>query len=426
MDIIKKYSNIMKQNVESNPKRVFAMFQFGLKYEELHQKYFGDKRIPKGYKMLNELALGRTRKALKDPENYAWTNIFTPVEILQCFDLECVSIECLASFISGFQIEDACIDYAENHGIATTLCSYHKTFIGAVLAGLIPKPKFAVTTSMICDGNINTFRYLSGEMDIDTYIIDIPHEYSEEGVAYVVDQLKELIGKLEQETGKSFCMEDLKEILRRENESFRNLHEFLKKTKYKSYPSTMTLQMFLLFATHLNIGSQEVLDIFRTMNTEIDSCREFTGKKIFWVHLLPYYQETLKHYLNLGEEYQIQGMDFHMDYSEELDTEHPLQALARKMILNKYNGSYERKVEMICEMVEELQSDAVIHFCHWGCKQSSGGVMLLKEEMKKRQIPMLILDGDAMDRRNSHDGQIKTRLEAFLEMIKNLEGGEEA
>ena len=32
-------------------------------------------------------------------------------------------------------------------------------------------------------------------------------------------------------------------------------------------------------------------------------------------------------------------------------------------------------------------------------------------------IPMLILDGDGIDRRNSHDGQIKTRLEAFLEIL---------
>ena len=31
---------------------------------------------------------------------------------------------------------------------------------------------------------------------------------------------------------------------------------------------------------------------------------------------------------------------------------------------------------------------------------------------------MLILDGDGIDRRNSHDGQIKTRLEAFLEMLE--------
>jgi benzoyl-CoA reductase/2-hydroxyglutaryl-CoA dehydratase subunit BcrC/BadD/HgdB len=30
---------------------------------------------------------------------------------------------------------------------------------------------------------------------------------------------------------------------------------------------------------------------------------------------------------------------------------------------------------------------------------------------------MLILDGDALDRRNNHDGQVKTRFEAFLEVI---------
>ena len=39
-------------------------------------------------------------------------------------------------------------------------------------------------------------------------------------------------------------------------------------------------------------------------------------------------------------------------------------------------------------------------------------------------IPMLILDGDGIDRRNSHDGQIKTRLEAFLEMLENENGTE--
>ena len=39
---------------------------------------------------------------------------------------------------------------------------------------------------------------------------------------------------------------------------------------------------------------------------------------------------------------------------------------------------------------------------------------------------MLILDGDAMDRRNSHDGQIRTRLEAFLEMLDHMEENKNA
>ena len=73
----------------------------------------------------------------------------------------------------------------------------------------------------------------------------------------------------------------------------------------------------------------------------------------------------------------------------------------QKMILNIYNGPYERKVEMIRHLVKEFQSDAVIHFCHWGCKQSSGGSVLLKERLQKKGIPMLILDGDGIDRRTA-------------------------
>lgn len=48
--------------------------------------------------------------------------------------------------------------------------------------------------------------------------------------------------------------------------------------------------------------------------------------------------------------------------------------------------------------------------------------MQLKEAMRKKNIPMLILDGDCMDMRNCHDGQIKRRLEAFIEMINNVKG----
>lgn len=39
-------------------------------------------------------------------------------------------------------------------------------------------------------------------------------------------------------------------------------------------------------------------------------------------------------------------------------------------------------------------------------------------------VPLLQLDGDGIDERNSHDGQIKTRLEAFFEVLeaKRAEG----
>lgn len=90
---------------------------------------------------------------------------FSPCEIIGCFGLSTLSIECLSCYFSGYHLEDYFIDYAQNTGIAPTLCSYHKTFVGAIDSGSVPVPEYAVTTSLSCDGNLNTFRYLEKERE---------------------------------------------------------------------------------------------------------------------------------------------------------------------------------------------------------------------------------------------------------------------
>ena len=102
------------------------------------------------------------------------------------------------------------------------------------------------------------------------------------------------------------------------------------------------------------------------------------------VHLLPFYQETLKHYFNLNRDYQVQCTEMNLDYMDELDTTHPLEALATKMLNNLYNGPYEKKANMVVKLAKEMHADGVINFCHWGCKQSAGGVFQLRETLKPR------------------------------------------
>ncbi|AKA67553.1 2-hydroxyacyl-CoA dehydratase subunit D [Clostridium scatologenes] len=420
MGIVKKYEELTKKEAETNPEKAYKMIKLGLFLEKQIVK-LSSKEVPKAYTKLSLIAINSILRALKEPENSAWINIFTPVEILQCFDINPLSIECMACFMSGFECEDFVNEYAENIGIAETLCSYHKGFIGTVESGILPKPKFAFTTSTCCDGNVNTIRYLAKKHSLDSYILDIPYEYSLESEKYVVTQLKEMIDMLEEKSGKKFDEDKLKEILKRENESKKFFKEYLKYQRTKYYPSSLTLHMYMLFAAHVGIGTKEIYDFYKLLAEDIKKYPESEGVKMFWVHLLPYYQETMKEYFNFNPKYQIQSYDINFDYMEELDIEHPLEALAKKLILNIYNGPYERKIKAIEKAVDTLQSEAVIHFCHWGCKQSSGGVMQLKQTMKEKSIPMLILDGDCMDRRNCHDGQLKTRLEAFLEILKNKE-----
>ncbi|MCI8993300.1 MAG: 2-hydroxyacyl-CoA dehydratase [Eubacterium sp.] len=422
MEIVKTYGSILKSIAPKHPKAAFSMIRTGLSLECFRTKHLADKRMPLAYQKLNTLGMELSIKALKHPEQCVWTNLFTPTELFQCFDLNCLSIEFLASYISGFQCEDYFIDFAEQQGLAPALCSYHKTFIGTIDSGVIPPAGFASTTSMICDGNINTFRYICDKYHINQFMLDVPTEYSPEAVQYLTEQLKELTAILEARTGKKMDFDRLREIIDRENKSLALYREFLALQTKKNYPTTMTLSMFMLLATHLCIGSPEIYDFFLTMRQEIEAYPDFDGLRILWVHLFPFYQETLKEYFNYSDKYLLQTTEMHFDYMEELDTARPLETLARKLICNVYNAPYRKKAELVEKLAKEYRSDAVINFCHWGCKQSSGGVMLLREQMQKAGIPLLVLEGDAMDRRGSFDGQIRTRLEAFLEMVEQSKG----
>ena len=250
-----------------------------------------------------------------------------------------------------------------------------------------------MSTSLSCDGNLNTFRYLEKKKGVPFTFLDVPYRDDAESADYLANQLKDFAKELENRFGRKLQEENLREAIKIENETRKALMEFFKLQSERYYPGELISHLYMMMGMHLLIGRQEFLDLIRFMIQDIRNYPKFEGKKILWIHLLPFYQETLQSYFNSSRKYQIIASD----------------------IIN--NGSYSHKAEMVGELAKTLKPDAVIQFCHWGCKQSSGGSILLKEKMQEMEIPMLILDGDGIDRRNSHDGQIKTRLEAFLEML---------
>lgn len=118
-------------------------------------------------------------------------------------------------------------------------------------------------------------------------------------------------------------MNELQAAIQRENEAKGYYKAFLKEQKHRYYPNTMTLDLYMLFASHLNIGTQETLDFFKCLAEDVKTYPEFDGKGILWVHLMPYYQETLQQYMNYQEKYYIQACDLNLDYMEPLDAAHP-------------------------------------------------------------------------------------------------------
>ena len=417
MWVVDKYIDYVKEQTIEDPKKSWGKILLGFQANKLRTKILPKKGLAKGYQKLEAMMMSFVADALSHSESYVWGNIFSPCEITQCFGLRTLSIECLACYLSGYHLEDYFIDYAQNTGIAPTLCSYHKTFVGAIDSDAVPVPQYAVTTSLSCDGNLNTFRYLEKKRGVPFTFLDVPYGDDEASVEYLAGQLEEFTAELERRFGRRFEEDKLKEALRIENETRKELMRFFQLQSEYYYPGELISHLYMMMGMHLLIGTQEFLDLIRYMIEEIKTYPKYEGKKILWVHLLPFYQESLNQCFNRSQDYQIIASDIILDSVEELDPEKPFHSLAKKIIRNMYNGSYSHKVQMVGQLADTLKPDAVIQFCHWGCKQSSGGSVLLKEEMQKKGIPMLILDGDGIDKRNSHDGQIKTRLEAFLEML---------
>lgn len=417
MDYIKEYGNIIKKNV-NNPKKGKKLIKLGLSLENFRVNHMQEKNIPVALKYLNKICLKYVLEPLKTPENSAWVNLFSPSEILHAMDIYPVLIEAYSSFLSGLKCEDIFIDLAENQGISETLCSYHKGFIGAANSGVLSKPNFAITTSLACDANVNTFRYLSEKNKIPFYIIDVPYTLNKDTLYYVTKQLYEMVDMIENIVGRKLNIEKLKGILENENKCTEYRIKYLKSLSSHYYPNTLTLEMYMLFTSHTFMGRKETLNFYKMLSEDILNYPENSGTRIFWTHLIPFYHETLKKYFNINPNRQIVGIDMNYDYLGILNIDDPIESLAKKLISNQFNGDFQRKIDNIMNLIDITKPDGVINFSHWGCRQSSGGVKLLKDEVNKSGLPFLSLDGDGVDRRNSPSGQINTRLEAFFEMLE--------
>jgi len=160
-------------------------------------------------------------KPFRNPDQAAIANLFFPCELLWAMDIDPFFTEGMAAYLNGAACEHYFIRYAEDSGIPQTYCSYHKTLLGAVLANVIPVPRFAAYTTLACDANLNTFRSIADYFHIPCFAVDVPEFESADTVAYVSDQLRDLANAVGHIMGKRLDEDRLKEIIRRENHCVR-------------------------------------------------------------------------------------------------------------------------------------------------------------------------------------------------------------
>ena len=412
------FGGVVNKNFLNKPKftRNFIKLGFGVQQYLLKHKP-NPNHLP-SQQYVTQISMQSILNALRHPKNSALVNIFTPCEPLHAMGVHPLCAEGFSSYLTGGHSEKGFLEYAEQLGVPETFCSYHKALIGAAESGVLPRPRFIVTTSTVCDANISSFRRIADYFGLQEFILDVPHDASGEAVSYVAGQIVRMIEFIEDTMHRKMNLQNFREALINTNQSVSYYRRFLDELEDKYFPTSVSLQMFNLLPTHILMGAPETRRFYEMQLEDISKCGPGSGKRILWSHVLPYYAESAAGLFDFNPRMQLLVNDLCFDYLKEIPLDDPYAGLAERLINNTMNGNFERKITAVLDMCKKLHADGVVCFCHWGCKQSSGGVFLMKQALEAEGIPALILDGDACDRRNSQAGQMSTRLQAFAEMLE--------
>ena len=127
--------------------------------------------------------------------------------------------------------------------------------------------------------------------------------------------------------------------------------------------------------------------------------------------------------LNYREDFHVAATELSYDAWIDYEEKDPYRFMASRIVYDVYNGPARDRIKLAEQMAAEVGADGIVVFCHWGCKETCGMSALAKTQLEAAGYPTLILNGDGVDRKNTSDGQMSTRLGAFLEMLEGLRYG---
>lgn len=419
MNLIETFGAKIGTLSPENPRRARQLLSAGWQANGVKNKLSG-RGISKSDKMLFQLVNNAMVTCLTKPQGNVMVSLFTPCELLLGQGLHPYSCEAFSSYLSGSMAEQSFLHQAEDTGIPASLCSYHKVFIGAAQMGLMPRPRFILSTSLACDANSLTFRHLAEFYEVPHFAVDIPFESTPQAVEYVAGQLRQMGEFIAQQTGVPVDEGKLVQTVARSQRSMALFDWGLKNRAGKQILSDLTSELLRTAAFHFLLGTAETEAYARQLAREIETAPPAQGKQLLWIHTTPYWVPPLRQLFQRSTRVQIAACDMSYEGIVEADPTKPYEAMAKRLVYSPFNGPVERRIQRALEVARTVQADGAVWFSHWGCKHTLGGARLGKKAFEEAGLPTLLLDGDSCDRGFGGEGQASTRVEAFLEVLEGM------
>jgi benzoyl-CoA reductase/2-hydroxyglutaryl-CoA dehydratase subunit BcrC/BadD/HgdB len=350
-----------------------------------------------------------------------WCNLLVPSELV--IGLGCIPFypEMAAVVVASAGMAPRFIDRSAEAGFSQDACSFHRCVLGLSLEGFMPEPSLLLTVNYPCDSAPLSFAYCADLYGAPQVIIDIPLPGRAEGQALLAAQLEDTAHRLATLSG--FSDKDMGRGLARaldlSNQALHHLREVEDMRKRDDCTLDGKDAMGGISVLSGCMGSQAGADFYRLLAKELRArgCAGSGSLRLMWMHLKPWYSQGIFDTLDRHGARLVCEEYTHSCW-EPMDPHDPFPSLAAKLGGHFLVGPVERRASHLAALAEEYRADGAIHYNHWGCRQSCGGALLVKQALQAKGIPTLILDGDCVDEREYQEGQISTRLEAFLESLR--------
>lgn len=390
-----------------------VVYPFGRIFIKL--KFGGDKITYISY----EYALDLVKHNYMGRNKVIITNILMPSELFFALNLFPLLPEVASAFTASIGFADKTLFDGEEIIYSKDLCSIHRNVIGLTKDNILPNPDFIVSTSHPCHSALHSFFLISQFWGGEYFPIDIPLK-DNNSIGYTAKKFEDLFFLLAKKLKIKNPIYGLERSIRYSNLARNYLIEINElRKKYLVIDGKNFLDYAaMIFST---FGSHWGVKFFKALRDEIKERikkKRFIPceKKVYWLHLGPYFKTDFFDWLR-SKSCFIVFEESSKVYWDELDPKDPFNSLAKKVINVKIFSDIEERFRLALEGVKEYGVQGVIIFNQWGCRQGAGNSYILRRKLMEEGIPAIVIDGDLIDKGNFPLEQIKTRIEAFLEVL---------
>ena len=367
----------------------------------------------------------------------AWITSGGPVEPLIAMDVIPVYPENHGAMIGAAKMGQDLCEKAEAMGYSSDLCSYARADIAAAPIdggpiGGLPRPDMLVCCNNICGTVLKWFEVQARHFAVPLFILDTPvcHIDSTDAVRrYVRGQIQEYITFLETVCGPPMDMERMVAVGRLSIEAQRLWQAVLDTAVHRPAPMSAFDAFFHLALIVTLRGTQTAVDYYRELLAEMRQ-RIAAGigavpderYRLLWDNLPVWYRtrwlsdQFAAHGACLVADTYTSAWCSSMPYLDENDF---LRSMAEGYTRIYLNLGIDQMAASVVDMIDKYRVDGLVMHSNRSCKPYSLGQYDIQRIVaEQRGLPSLMLEADMVDPRAFAEGQIQTRIDAFMEMVK--------